>query len=77
MADNAMSWYLVRDGAMKLILYGTGKEHPPQLFNITADSGEVNDLGEQPASVHMHAPSVSMAHFTASWDCCAMVLRSR
>jgi len=49
MADNAMSWYLVRDGAMKMVLYGTGAEHPVQLFNITADPGETKDLSANPS----------------------------
>ena len=43
-ADNAMSWYLIRDGAMKMVLYGTGAEHPVQLYNITADPAETTDL---------------------------------
>eukprot|EP01049_Picozoa_sp_SAG25_P004566 SAG25_NODE_289_length_10342_cov_5.071952_11_plen_247_part_00 len=44
MADNAISWYMIRRGDMKLIVYGTGKENAPQLWNITADPMERNDL---------------------------------
>ena len=29
---------------MKMVLYGTGAEHPVQLYNITADPGETKDL---------------------------------
>jgi hypothetical protein len=44
---------VVRDGDMKLVLYGTGKEHPPQLFNISADPSENNDLALLPASTSL------------------------
>lgn len=27
-----------------MVLYGTGAEHPVQLYNITADPGEIKDL---------------------------------
>jgi hypothetical protein len=44
MADNAISWFVLREGDMKLIVYGTGEENRPQLFNITEDPMERNDL---------------------------------
>lgn len=43
-ADTAMSWYLIRQGDMKLVVYGTNEEVDPQLFNITADPGEYRNL---------------------------------
>lgn len=59
-ADLAMSWYLIRTNVSdssshltdarkdwKLIVYGTGKEVSPQLFNITNDPEELNDVHEQ------------------------------
>ena len=49
MADNAMSWYLIRQREMKLVLWGTGVEHPAKLYNITADPNEDHDLGADPA----------------------------
>eukprot|EP01051_Picozoa_sp_SAG22_P015367 SAG22_NODE_1996_length_3186_cov_23.257856_4_plen_79_part_00 len=36
-----MSWYMVRRAEMKLVAWGTGKEHPFQLFNLTRDPDEV------------------------------------
>ena len=36
MADNAISWFVLRQGDMKIIVYGTGEQNEPQLFNITA-----------------------------------------
>ena len=41
MADNAISWFVLREGDLKIIVYGTGKENAPQLFNITKVSGLV------------------------------------
>jgi len=42
--DISMSWFAISDGTMKLVQYGTGKEVLPQLFNLTADPGEMNNL---------------------------------
>ena len=43
-----MSWFLivqlVNRSAIKYIVWGTGAEAPPQLFNLTADPGEFEDL---------------------------------
>jgi choline-sulfatase len=44
MADNAISWFVLREGDMKLIVYGTGEQNEPQLFNITRDPMETEDL---------------------------------
>lgn len=52
MADNAISWFVIREGDWKLIVYGTGRENAPQLFNITADPMERNDLGAAPNDEH-------------------------
>lgn len=49
MADNAISWFVVREGDWKLIVYGTGRENAPQLFNITADPVESAALLAPPA----------------------------
>jgi hypothetical protein len=35
---------VLREGDFKIIVYGTGAENTPQLFNITADPMERNDL---------------------------------
>jgi hypothetical protein len=29
--------YMIRKGEMKYVVWGTGKQHPPQLFNLTSD----------------------------------------
>lgn len=43
--DNiAMSWFMITDGTMKLVQYGTGKEVPAQLFNVSADPEERTNL---------------------------------
>lgn len=28
---------MIRKGEMKYVVWGTGKQHPPQLFNLTSD----------------------------------------
>ena len=38
---------MVRQGEMKYTAWGTGAEHPPQLFNLTADPGEMHNLALQ------------------------------
>ena len=35
---------MIRRGDMKYTVWGTGAEHPPQLFNISADPGETTSL---------------------------------
>ena len=42
----AMSWYMVRRAEMKYVAWGTGEQHEPQLFNLTADPDEWNNLAE-------------------------------
>jgi choline-sulfatase len=37
--DQSMAWFAVVNGTHKLVQYGTGKEVPPQLFDLTADGG--------------------------------------
>jgi hypothetical protein len=39
-----LSWFMVRCGDMKYVVYGSGKEVPARLFNITRDGDELNDL---------------------------------
>ena len=39
-----MSWFAVTDGTYKLVQYGTGSEVPPQLFNLSADPGEMVNM---------------------------------
>jgi len=48
MADNAISWFLLRQGDYKYIAYGTGKENEPQLFNIKLDPSEQTNLAMKP-----------------------------
>ena len=48
MSDNAISWFLVRNDDMKLVVYGTGQENVPQLFNITNDPSEWTNLALEP-----------------------------
>lgn len=57
-ADTTMSWYLIRQGDMKLIVYGTNREVDAQLFNITSDPGEYTNL------IHLH-PQAAQALDTA------------
>jgi len=46
--DNiAMSWFLVVHDSLKLVVWGTGEQHPHQLFNLTADPDESVNLGGQ------------------------------
>jgi len=40
----AMSWYMVRRGEMKYVVWGTGEQHEPQLFNLTSDPDEWTNL---------------------------------
>ena len=40
----AMSWYMIRRAEMKLVVWGTGEQHEPQLFNLTADPDEWHNL---------------------------------
>lgn len=42
-----MSWYMIRKGEMKYVVWGTGKEHPPQLFNVSSDPNEMTNLALQ------------------------------
>lgn len=42
--DIAMSWFSIVDGTYKYTVYGTGEQHPPQLFNLLTDPGENTDL---------------------------------
>jgi arylsulfatase A-like enzyme len=47
--DNiAMSWFLVVQDHFKLIVWGTGQEHPHLLFNLTADPNEATNLVDRP-----------------------------
>ena len=50
-----MSWYMIRQGSMKYIAWGTGKEHPPQLFNLSADPSESRNLAVEEPSAHAAA----------------------
>ena len=43
----AMSWFMLRRADMKYVVWGTGAEHPPQLFNLTEDPDEWNNLALQ------------------------------
>eukprot|EP00035_Acanthoeca_spectabilis_P008232 m.150745 g.150745 ORF g.150745 m.150745 type:complete len:568 (+) comp14270_c0_seq4:127-1830(+) len=43
-----MSWYMVREGEMKATFWGTGKQHPPQIFNLTEDPDENHNLALDP-----------------------------
>merc|ERR550537_1377376 len=39
--DNiAMSWFMIVRGGFKLVVWGTGKEHPHQLFDLVNDPAE-------------------------------------
>jgi len=48
--DNiAMSWYLVVHDGFKLIVWGTGEQHPHQLFDLTGDPDEETNLVDDAA----------------------------
>merc|ERR1719482_955823 len=47
--DNiAMSWFLVVQDGFKLIVWGTGKQHPNQLFDLVNDGNETTNLVDKP-----------------------------
>eukprot|EP00936_MAST-01D_sp_MAST-1D-sp1_P000223 g223.t1 len=68
-ADIAMSWYLVRQGHFKLVVWGTNTEVDAQLFNITADPSEnVNLISEpelQPVVARLDAALLAHVNYTA------------
>jgi hypothetical protein len=39
-----MSWYLASNGTYKYVVFGTGKEVAPQLFKLSDDAGEKNNI---------------------------------
>jgi arylsulfatase K len=39
-----MSWFMLRKAEFKLVVWGSGAQHHPQLFNLTADPDEWNNL---------------------------------
>lgn len=45
--DIAMSWFSIVDGTYKYTVYGTGEQHPPQLFNMVVDPGENVNIAQQ------------------------------
>jgi len=47
----AMSWYLATNGTYKYVVFGTGKEVKPQLFKLTEDAGEMNNIADAMPSV--------------------------
>lgn len=44
-----LSRYMIREGELKYTVWGTGMEHPPQLFNLTDDPDEMHDLAHDKA----------------------------
>eukprot|EP01079_Euglenida_sp_SAG-EU17-18_P012469 gene12469-345_t len=44
----AMSWYMVRNDTWKYVVWGTGHEDPPQLFNLASDPNEDTNLALDP-----------------------------
>merc|ERR1712232_494419 len=56
--DNiAMSWFLIVHDGLKLVVWGTGEQHPHQLFNLTADPDEMTNLVKDSS---MQAPMQTM-----------------
>lgn len=50
--DIAMSWFSIVDGTYKYTVFGSGKQHPPQLFNLLTDPGENTDISQsEPAAI--------------------------
>ena len=43
-----MSWFLVVHDGFKLVVWGSGDQHPHQLFNLTADPDEMSNLVSEP-----------------------------
>ena len=48
--DIGMSWFSVMDGHYKYTVFGTGNQHPPQLFDLLRDPGENQDIAAQSSS---------------------------
>lgn len=47
--DNiAMSWFLVVHDGFKLVVWGTGEQHPHQLFDLVNDKDESTNLVDKP-----------------------------
>lgn len=67
MADNAISWYMLRRSDLKLIVYGNGTQNAPQLFNLTTDPGEMKNLAAaEPAAVaSMQAELTAMVNISS------------
>eukprot|EP01084_Bolivina_argentea_P051968 95511_1 len=42
--DIHLSWFLLRQNEYKYVVYGTGKEVSPRLYNLVDDADEMNDL---------------------------------
>lgn len=42
--DQSMAWFAVVNGSHKLVQYGTGAQVAPQLFDLIADPGEMENL---------------------------------
>ena len=57
----AMSWYMVRRAEMKYVAWGTGEQHEPQLFNLTADPDEWHNLAKGVGLLHGPAAAPSAA----------------
>ena len=56
---------MVRQGEMKAVFWGTGKEHTAQLFNLTSDPNEMTNLAaSSPGLVrnHTHAHTHTRTH---------------
>ena len=50
--DIAMSWFSIVDGTHKYTVFGSGEQHPPQLFNLLTDPDEnVNAAASSPSVV--------------------------
>ena len=48
--DISMSWFMATDGAYKYVTYGTGEQVPAQLFNLSADASESDNLLQPPGN---------------------------
>jgi arylsulfatase A-like enzyme len=71
--SSSQSWFLIVEENYKLIVYGSGREVPDQLFNLTADAGEGTNIAYTPAGAAVRA--MLRAHLDGEMNITAVALQ--